>query len=304
MKSRKFLCGEIHHVYQRTLNGFNIFYDVEDYLVYYTVFSVMALRYGVVVWGLCLMIDHIHSLIASDDRDRFSRFLSSVTIQFMKEYNAAYGRTGQLFERFGSAPKKGLKVLRTTIAYLYNNPVEKHLCRRAQDYRWNFLSFGSGNRPGISLSGASRSLRRAINEIDYTASRVRHLKYAQLRRLLASVSTTERSMLIDYIILKYTVVRYDAIADCYGGYANMLIAINSNAGSEYDIPEVWTTRSDVEYRELYKFVRKKGFQYVGDVISLDKTEKVALAKELLLKTHADQYQICKFLHLEYNPCGT
>ena len=47
MKSRKFLCREFHHVYQRTLKGFNIFYDLEDYLVYYTIFSVMSRKYGI-----------------------------------------------------------------------------------------------------------------------------------------------------------------------------------------------------------------------------------------------------------------
>ncbi len=49
---RKFVNNEVNHVYQRTLSGFNIFYEVEDYLVYYTIFSVMAVRYGVVVYGL------------------------------------------------------------------------------------------------------------------------------------------------------------------------------------------------------------------------------------------------------------
>ena len=37
-----------------------IFYDLEDYLVYYTVFCVLAVKYGIIVYGLCLMIDHIH----------------------------------------------------------------------------------------------------------------------------------------------------------------------------------------------------------------------------------------------------
>jgi putative transposase len=67
---------------------------------------------------------------------------------YVKEYNAAHGRSGPLFEgRFGSAPKRGLKLLRTAIAYLYNNPVEKLLCRRAQDYKWNFLAYGKLSNP-------------------------------------------------------------------------------------------------------------------------------------------------------------
>ena len=62
MKKRKFVEGEINHTYQRTISGGNIFYEVEDYLVYYTIYSIMSVKYKVVVYGLCLMIDHIHSL--------------------------------------------------------------------------------------------------------------------------------------------------------------------------------------------------------------------------------------------------
>ena len=38
-RRRKFVSGEVNHVYQRTRNGFNIFYDLEDYLVYFTIFQ-------------------------------------------------------------------------------------------------------------------------------------------------------------------------------------------------------------------------------------------------------------------------
>lgn len=38
-RRRKFVNGEVNHTYQRTVSGFNIFYEVEDYLVYYTIFQ-------------------------------------------------------------------------------------------------------------------------------------------------------------------------------------------------------------------------------------------------------------------------
>ena len=41
-KKRKFYTGEPQHIYQRTIDGFNIFYDIEDFLVFYTVFSISA----------------------------------------------------------------------------------------------------------------------------------------------------------------------------------------------------------------------------------------------------------------------
>ena len=79
MKKRKFVEGELIHTYQRTISGFNIFYELEDYLVYYTIYSTLSVKYNIVVYGLCLMIDHIHSLCTSSDKATFSRFMSPMS---------------------------------------------------------------------------------------------------------------------------------------------------------------------------------------------------------------------------------
>ena len=146
-------------------------------------------------------------------------------------------------------------------------------------------------------------MRRALKEIDYSLASGRYLKYAQLYRLLNSVGAQDKDRLADYIIVKYSVIRYDMLADCYGGYENMLLAVNSNAGSEYEIAEVKDTRSDVGFRELYRYIHSKGFLRAGDVITLSISEKMSLANEMMYRTSADLRQICKYLHLEYNPCG-
>ena len=299
---RKFINNEVNHVYQRTITGFNIFYEVEDYLVYYTIFSIMAARYRVSVYGLCLMIDHVHSLISAGDIRLFSSFMSNVTIQFVKEYNSYHGRTGALFAKdFGWSPKPGVKLLRTAISYLFNNPVERLLCKRAQDYRWNFLAYASSKHPfseQLVRKYASRSLRRALSEVDGSVARKMYLTYPQLKRMFAGLARKEKSQLIDYIIVKYNVVRYDVLTTLfYESYDNMLIAINSNAGSEYDIPEYRWGYSDGEYRNLYKYVHESGFEDAGDVISLPLESKLTLMLDMLNKTSVPRIQICKFLHL-------
>lgn len=301
MEKRKFQREAVNHVYQRTLSGFNIFYDLEDYLVYYTIFCVLAEKYGVVVYGLCLMIDHIHSLFTARSRKMLSQFISHVTLLFVKEYNSAHGRSGPLFEgRFGSAPKRGLKLLRTAIAYLYNNPVEKLLCRRAQEYKWNFLAYARSSHPYSSklvIRNVPYKLQRIIKEIDYEAKSGRHLSYARLRRLFSGLDSDARNQVIDYIIVRYSVIRYDLLESCYGSHENLITAINSNAGSEYDINESMYVKSDKEYRELYRYVCEKGFERAGDVITLSNDEKYGLFGQLTRHTSASMVQISKFLHL-------
>ena len=302
MKKRRFVDGEVNHIYQRTVSGFNIFYEIEDYLVYYTIFSMSAVKYKVDVYGLCLMIDHIHSLCAFKDRSSFSRFMSYVSNVFVQEFNQVHNRCGALFsDRFGSAPKLGMKLLRTAIAYLFNNPVERHLCKYAQDYRWNFLAYGKSSHPfsdPLVLRKASFALKRAVAEVDGSRERGSHLTYPQLRRLFSGLDEREKNQLIDYIIVKYSIVQYDILTtSCYEGYENMITAINSNAGSEYDIDEQRYGRSDAVYRDLYKFVRSRGYSSVGNVISLDYEEKMSLYKAMKSVTNVSSYQICKFLHL-------
>ena len=77
----------------------------------------------------------------------------------------------------------------------------------------------------------------------------------------------------------------------------MITAINSNAGSEYDINESMYVKSDKEYRELYRFVCENGFEKAGDVITLPNDEKYRLFEQLIRYTSASRLQISKFLHL-------
>ena len=300
---RKFIKEQMNHTYQRSVSGFNIFYEVEDYLVYYTIFSVMSRRYGMVVYGLCLMIDHIHTLTSTSSCKTFSKFMSNVAIQFVKEYNRYHNRVGPLFsECFGSAPKAGLKLLRTAIAYLFNNPVERLLCKRAQEYRWNFLAYAASDNPfsdPLVLKKASRGLRRALKEVDGTVKRNEYMTYVQLKRMFVGMDAREKNQLIDYIIVRYNIIRYDDLTTkCYDGYENMLMAINSNAGSEYEVQELRYGRSDAEYRDLYKYVHEKGFKDAGEVISLPADAKFKLMVDMMNETSVSKLQICKFLHLK------
>jgi len=301
-RRRKFVNGEVNHTYQRTVSGFNIFYEVEDYLVYYTIFSVLAIKYGIMVYGLCLMIDHIHSLISAADRKSFCSFIRHVSLLFVKEYNKEHGRSGPLFqEGFGSAPKIGLKRLRTAIAYLFNNPVERFLCSRAQEYRWNFLPYAQCRNPysePVRLRQASRALRKAIKEVDGARERGQHMTYTMIRRLFSTLDKQEKNQLTDYIIVRYSAIRYDLLAACYGGHDNMLTAINSNTGSEYEINETICGPSDTEFRELYRYVHAEGFENAGDVINMDRNRKLHLMEKMQKHTSASVYQIRKFLHLE------
>lgn len=77
----------------------------------------------------------------------------------------------------------------------------------------------------------------------------------------------------------------------------MVIAVNSSTGSEYDIEEKHYGKTDVPYREILHYLRKKGIKNVKSLIteSLElKRKYYAMLKE---KTTARPVQIRKFLHM-------
>lgn len=248
------------------------------------------------------MIDHVHLLVSSDSIDSISAFVRHYTSLFVLESNHDVGRKGPLFYKsFGSAPKKGSKRIRSAIVYLGNNPVEKKLCDKAECYQWNFLAYLDDKAPfseQVTNNKMSLSLRKAISEVRSTVMRNKYLTYTQLRRMLGSVSRSDRDRLVDYIISRYYPFNRDVLLSFYEGVNEMFLAMNSTTGSEYDIKETYYSTSDTAYREMTEVI-KNDLQIVPvkRITVLPVEQKILIARMLKNKTSASTKQILKFLHL-------
>ena len=292
----------ILHVYQRTLNGFNIFYDVEDYLVFFSIFAKVSEKYKIRIVGLCIMIDHLHYLIDADSDEEVCRFVSHFTSVFVKKYNEDVGRKGSLFESsFGRAWKKGPKKIRTSIAYVLNNPVEKGLCRSMEEYRWNFMAYATDSNPlssRVRLRESSKAFRNAGAEINRVTDKGSWLNFTQVRRLFSKLSEDDRKRLTDYIISCYNPIDYGYAVSYYGSIQKLRIAVNSNTGSEYDIKEAFHHGSDAAYREIISYIRRKlQVSPVRSVTTWAAEDKMSLAGNLHHHTCASISQIFRFLHM-------
>jgi REP element-mobilizing transposase RayT len=307
-KRRKFFAGECLHVYQRTIAGENIFYDREDYLVFYTLFSTISKLYNLTILELCIMVDHIHILISSDKLDYIASFMQHFTSKFVLIYNHEVGRKGNLLHKsYGSAPKVGNKKIRSTIVYIGNNPVEKSLCREASEYRWNFLAYIKESNP-FSVKLAAKQIpprvRSILNEIKKNQKANLYLSYAQLRRMFAKLSNSEKELVTDYIISTYYPFDTDALLSYYNSYEDMTYAMKSTAGSDYDIKEKFYYGSDTVYDEMSNFVENiLQIKPVRLVTTLNDDAKFEVAKQLQKATMASTQQISKFLHFKSHKLG-
>ena len=303
MNDRLFIQGVLHHCYQRTSDRGVLFYSLHDHLVFYTIFCTMARRHKLKVLKLVQMPDHIHYAAFAESRDRLSNFSRDYASVFAREFNRCHHRHGPLFESpFGSAPKKTEKDVRSNLIYLDNNPVERHLAKRAEDYRWHYLAYGKCDNPfsdKIVLRRASMPLRRALERVRIIRSEDRPLTYPALQNLLNSIaSPQEHEQLIDYIITAYSAIDHAAAIGFFGGYSQELTAAHASKGSEYDIHETFIGWSDTVYERFASMLLRTGAcNDVHQVLSMDRSEKLHLAEALRWETRAPWKQIAAFLHL-------
>lgn len=302
-RSRKFYRGVANHVYQRTIDGVQLFYCIEDCLVFFTIFAVCAKSLGIQPLALCLMHNHFHCLAVAETRDQLSRFLDRFTSWFVREYNTFVGRTGKLFKKnFGSAPKWDEKKLRSAIIYIGNNPVEKHFCKTAVEYRWNFLAYRNNPSPfseKLIKRNVSHDLYKSVKEVDTMVAINRPLKYARLIRMFSKLSVVEREQLIDYIITAYLPLDYKECESYFKSHESMLAAMNSTTGEDYDIKESRDSFSIRNFVEMMKYMERRMPRHeVRKVTAYPIDEKIRLGRELQRMTSASIQQICGFLHIK------
>lgn len=292
----------VGHIYQRAQSGFVVFYNVKDSLVFFTIFSLTATKYKIRVLGLCLMYNHIHILVEAENHEIVARFVQEFCSKFSKVYNARHGLAGRLFSTFGLSNKRGDKQIRTSLAYLYNNPVEDRICKRAEEWHWNFLAYADTDHPyseRLILREASVGMRKAVAKVKTLHTHQRPLTYEVLDDLFKSLNMSEKMQLIDFIAREYSVIDFKRTIGYYGSYVNMLTAFSSNTGSEYDIREPHDPHSGAAYRKMtHHLASDKRFSGIEDVLRLPVEERIAYLNELVSACSVSLNHARKFLRIE------
>lgn len=293
--------GAVHHIYQNTRRGHLIFYSINDYLVFLSIVSITARKYGVQLLGICMMADHIHILVKIRDPEQLTSFVRDYSALFTKKYNDYYHRTGSLLNPYGCVPKMGHKKIRTAIAYLYNNPVENHLVSRAEEDRWNLLAYAEDRFPfseKLRMDYARWVLRKALYVIKDSYKCGRPLEYAMIERMTTDLSAKELQQYTDYVVRRYNPVDYKAVIRYYGSYDKMLTAINSNTGSEYDLKEDTFGKDHRIFRRMIHWLSiKQDHPSMKDVLLLPTIERKEMGVQLQRQLGATEKEIAKFLWL-------
>lgn len=310
-QKRKFYLNAFQHIYIRSKDCGVIFYTIEDYLVLFSIISTLSKKMNVKIISQCYMINHIHLLIYCEDEELMSKFMQRVISLFVKEYNENISRKGPLFSSaFGSASKSGEKAIRNIISYILNNPIEKSLCNKAEEYKWNFIAYSISKNPfstKLNRKDMTKSLRYTLDTVTRQHKENKYLSYELLNYLFKQLpshkDTNDNSdrlnLLIDHIISTYNNICYNVVYKYFKDYKTLNIALASSTGKEYDIKEDWDNHPDNIYSKLIDLTQELGYlKYRGNFKALKPKELKFLIHYLQNNTSANDKQISRFLHIE------
>lgn len=280
-----------------------IFYCVIDRLVYYTLSSILSRKYGIQVISAAYMFTHTHQLGRALSQEIVREYEYQLGWHYARAFNQASGRRGCLFSHSaGFTVKRSEKEIRTNLAYLANNSVEKRLFKHCWEDRWNFVAYAGSPYPfskPLVKKTASRRFRNALKIIESEYLRSEYLDHALLLRLFSGLPPKETQQLIDAIIQIYQFIDYEAAVSFYGSYEKMLLAFDSNTGSEYGFTEAWEPPSDIPYRQMCRIVRQRGLNLVEKEFLHAPSSDLIL--DLMRGSDASSYQIRRFLHMPEPP---
>ena len=302
MKRRKFFNDILTHCYQRSTDDGVLFYSYGDHLVYFTTYCVLARKYGIQVLSLCQMPDHLHDSVRANRKADLGNFKRDVNTFFSRQWNDRCRTKGHVLHgRYGWAQKFGDKKGRTNLVYVGNNPVERRLVERAEDYRWNYLAYASSDHPfskKLVIRNARWPLQKAVKEVKAQFKAEKPLNYAQLGRLFKTLTREERLQLTDFIITTYNCIDYKAAIRFFDTEEDMISSMHVTTGSEHDINEVFIGKSDAPYKQMTSFLLKNHFvEDIHDIPSMTTDEKFDIFLRLRAQTETLDEQIALFLHM-------
>ena len=186
--------------------------------------------------------------------------------------------------------------------YLDNNPVERKLVARAEQYRWNYMAYAQCENPfseTIRLRYASPQLRRALKLVRGLHDSGQYITYRVMTKLFDSLpSIQEKDQLADYIVNTYSVIDHSFSMGLFGSLENEILAAASNTGSEYDIQESFLGKDDRWYARFSSIIMNHGIvKDIHDILRMGNDKKEKLFQLLRRETSAPTVQIAAYLHL-------
>lgn len=150
--------GGIYHATPRGNDGRPIFLEDADRVQFLLRLERVARKYRWVVYGYCLMTNHVHLLIQVPDGG-LSEGMRELLGSYARWWNLEHGRYGHLFRnRFDAEAVISDRHLVATARYIDLNPIRAKMRNRPEQYPWSSYRAHVGLQHPLRFLANSRFL--------------------------------------------------------------------------------------------------------------------------------------------------
>jgi len=144
----------IYHAMLRGINQQLIFEDDEDCEKFLEVIADCKIISGFNLYAYCLMGNHVHLLIKTND-ESLEHVFKRIGVRYVYWYNWKYQRIGHLFQdRFKSESIENDRYFLTVLRYIHQNPIKAKLCNSVEKYKWSSYCEYIGERKFVDCDFA------------------------------------------------------------------------------------------------------------------------------------------------------
>jgi putative transposase len=127
-----------YHIILRGNQRQQVFFDTRDYQIYLATLRRNKKRHGVLLYGFCLMPNHIHLVAEPKEPQNLAKCMQGLSRSYTAYFNKRYKLVGHLWQgRFESKVIVKDQYLLDCIQYIEYNPVRAQMAKAAGEYLWS-----------------------------------------------------------------------------------------------------------------------------------------------------------------------
>ena len=140
-KARIVVEGIPHHIVQRG-NDRRITYESDmDRRIRLQLLEEFSQRYGLTIWGFCLMTNHDHFLAVPESLDSIASTLRMMNAAYARYFNGRRQGCGHVWQERAYSHPVDDAACWAVLAYIERNPVRAGMVKEATNYAWSSARF-------------------------------------------------------------------------------------------------------------------------------------------------------------------
>ncbi|MBI4706860.1 MAG: transposase [Candidatus Omnitrophica bacterium] len=143
-KTRLLIKNACYHIFTRGNQKQKVFFDDEDFDFYLSQLKHYKRKYVFLLYGYCLMPNHIHLVGEPSDPETLPKFMQCLQRSYTAHYNKKYNKVGHVWQsRYKTKTISKDQYLLNCIAYVEQNPLRANIAKNITEYK--FSSYGERN---------------------------------------------------------------------------------------------------------------------------------------------------------------